>query len=313
MFREVERIHAAFAESHDFTLQRSFLGYVGSQSHGTYVPKDDPDSIDDVDIMGVVPLPVRYFAGLDAFEHWTHAKDELDVVVYSLPKFTRLLLKGNPNVLGLLWLRDADHLSVPGWWKLLRENRSIFAAKSAYTSFAGYAAGQLERMTSYSPEIDAEIDRLTAELETAGWYVNEIMDRRSLPMPKGMDPQVANDKAQRLRSLRAKFKTAYMGEKRRGLVKRHGYDSKNAAHLIRLLRMCEEFLDTGAMNVFRTYDADELKAIKRGEWKLDDVKVLAEVLFARCKIARDTSWLPDEPDFKKASQIVADIQMMEQG
>ncbi|MDD5675043.1 MAG: hypothetical protein PHC61_12815 [Chitinivibrionales bacterium] len=29
------------------------LGYVGSIAHGTYVPKNDPDSIDDQDILGV--------------------------------------------------------------------------------------------------------------------------------------------------------------------------------------------------------------------------------------------------------------------
>jgi len=31
---------------------------MGSVSHGTYVPKEDPDSIDDVDIMAIlVPSP----------------------------------------------------------------------------------------------------------------------------------------------------------------------------------------------------------------------------------------------------------------
>ena len=29
------------------------LGYMGSISHGTHVPKEDPTSIDDIDIMGV--------------------------------------------------------------------------------------------------------------------------------------------------------------------------------------------------------------------------------------------------------------------
>ncbi len=301
---ELTRIQVLFAEGHDFPLDDAFLGYVGSQSHGTYVPKDDPDSIDDVDVMGVAKLPPRYFAGLDSFEHWTRQHEELDVVVYALPKFARLLLKGNPNVLGLLWLRPDDHLNVPAWWHELVAHRHLFASRAAHGSFAGYAQGQLQRMTSYSPEIDAEIDRLTAELEAAGWHLQEVMDRRSVPMPIGLHPKDANLKADRLRYLRAKFKTAYMGEKRRKLVVRHGYDTKNAAHLIRLLRMCEEFMQTGELNVFRTHDADELKAIKRGEWKLDDVKALAETLFERTRVARESSPLPPDPDFRAASDLI---------
>lgn len=304
MSTHIRRIESAFAESHDFPLSSAFLGYVGSQSHGTYVAKDDPDSIDDVDVMGVCRMPPRYFAGLDSFEHWTHQREELDVVVYSLHKFVRLLLKGNPNVLGLLWLRDEDALSTPDWWVHLRLQRSLFAAKSVYASFAGYAAGQLERMTSYSPEIDAEIARLEQELEAAGWHLQDVMDKRSVPMPKGLTADEANTKAQRLRSLRAKFHTAYMGEKRKNLVRRHGYDTKNAAHLIRLLRMCGEFLRTGDLQVYRTTDAEEMRGIKRGEWKLDDVKSHAELLFADCRAARDASALPDEPNFRAASDLV---------
>jgi len=303
----VERVQDAFIEGHDFNLipTTTFLGFVGSKSHGTYTPPDDPDTIDDVDIMGVVVPPPMYTMGLSNFEHWTLQRDELDVVVYSLRKFAGLLLKGNPNVLGLLWLRPSEVLIEPAWWVTLRDHRDWFAAKSVYASFAGYAAGQMERMTSYSPAIDAEIQTLEAELTAAGWYTSEIMDGRSLPMPKGMATQDANTKAQRLRSLRAKYHAAYMGEKRRNLVRKHGYDTKNAAHLVRLLAMCEEFLLTGHLRVYRDTDADVLKAIKRGEWELEAVKAHAEDLFVRCRAAKAESPLPDTPNFAAVSRFVA--------
>lgn len=48
-----------------------------------------------------------------------------------------------------------------------------------------------------------------------------------------------------------------MGQKRRELVRRVGYDAKNAAHLIRLLRMGIEFLTEGTLHVERA-DATEL-------------------------------------------------------
>lgn len=63
----------------------------------------------------------------------------------------------------------------------------------------------------------------------------------------------------------------HMGAKRKELVELFGYDTKNAAHLIRLLRMGIEFLKDGCLYVER-HDAQELLAIKRGEWSLDKFK-----------------------------------------
>lgn len=70
----------------------------------------------------------------------------------------------------------------------------------------------------------------------------------------------------------------YMGAKRKTLVERFGYDCKNAAHLIRLLRMGIEFLRDGRLYV-RREDAEQLMEIKRGEWTLEDVKAEAECGF----------------------------------
>ena len=87
----------------------------------------------------------------------------------------------------------------------------------------------------------------------------------------------------------------YMGEKRKRLVAQHGYDTKNAAHLIRLLRMGIEFMREGELRVRRP-DAPELLAIKHGEWTLEQVKAEAERLSSRAEDAHAASTLPDEPD-----------------
>jgi hypothetical protein len=92
----------------------------------------------------------------------------------------------------------------------------------------------------------------------------------------------------------------YMGDKRKALVERHGYDAKNAAHLIRLLRMGIEFLRDGEMTVLR-YDAPELLAIKHGEWSLEKIKTEAERLFRRAEDAYDCSTLPARPDLPSVS------------
>lgn len=41
-------------------------GFRGSQAHGTYIPSDDPDSIDDIDYMGIYVMPLDHYLGLDS-------------------------------------------------------------------------------------------------------------------------------------------------------------------------------------------------------------------------------------------------------
>lgn len=87
----------------------------------------------------------------------------------------------------------------------------------------------------------------------------------------------------------------YMGIKRKALVQRFGYDCKNAAHLIRLLRMGVEFLSTGELIVERP-DASELIEIKKGQWELTRIQSEAKELFALSKEALIHSPLPIAPN-----------------
>jgi len=123
------------------------LGYVGSLSHGTYIPKNDPNHIDDKDILGVALGSEEVYYGLKTFEQKEIKKDEWDSVVYEIKKFFRLLLKQNPNVIGLLWLRPTNYIYISESGQRLIDNRNLFVSKAAYHSFIGYAHGQLHRMT----------------------------------------------------------------------------------------------------------------------------------------------------------------------
>src|SRR5207248_6155410 len=113
----------------------------------------------------------------------------------------------------------------------------------------------------------------------------------------------------RFRKLHHEHFSGYMGEKRKAMVRKYQYDVKNAAHLIRLLRMGIEFLETGQLQVFRTSDADELKRIKRGEWTLDQVKEQAEHLFGRIEQARDQSPLHRRPEDTAANALLMEIHL----
>ncbi len=99
---------------------------------------------------------------------------------------------------------------------------------------------------------------------------------------------------------------AFQGKRRRERFEKFGYDCKNAAHLIRLLRMGIEALTSGEINVAR-HDAKQLKEIKRGDWTLkqiedeaDRLQHLLDEAFVKCA-------LPNKPDYKKAESVLIDI------
>lgn len=223
--------------------QTILLAFRGSVAHGTYEPNTEPNSIDDIDLMGVAVPDLSHYFGLEQYgSRGTKeiVRDPWDIVLYEARKAIGLLAKANPNVLSMLWLPDNLYIHVEPAGRLLIEARSLFATKAAYKPLIGYAHGQLQKME------------------------------------------------------RGAFK-GYMGEKRRQLVERHGYDTKNAAHLIRLLRMGIDFLRSGELQVVRP-DADELLAIKHGEWTLEQVKRTATFLFGVAEEAHAASPLPERPD-----------------
>lgn len=228
-------------------------GYRGSIAHNMYVPNTDPNSIDDIDLMGVFMAPVDHYIGLKQVKE-TREKfvDKWDVVNYEFLKFVRLLLKSNPNVLSLLWIKDNHYITRHKYGQLLIDNRELFVSKVAYKSFTGYAYSQLTKMT---------------RLATKG----------------------------------------YMGKKRKQLVEKYGYDCKNAAHCIRLLKMGMEFLSEGKLNVHRK-DASYLLDIKRGRLTLEEVKEEeAKRLFALTDEAYIRSSLPSEPKYDLVNELVKEI------
>jgi len=247
-----------FSEIYDLdpkSMQHAILvAYRGSISHGTYRPNTDPNSVDDIDVVGLVVPPDQYYYGLKEFgSRGTKEikRNEWDVVLYEIRKALRMLGKGNPNIFSLLWLRTQDYIKTSEAGELLLENRDLFSSKIIFHSFVGYAHGQIHRMT-HSP-------------------------------CKG-----------------------YLGAKRKQLVEKFGWDCKNGAHAIRLLRMGIEFLLEGQLHVFRP-DAEELVAIKRGEWSLEKVLEESNRLLTLAHEAYVKSTLPATVDWEKIDDLSIEI------
>lgn len=225
---------------------------VGSHSHGTYVPPEDPNGVDDHDYMLIVIPPPNIKLGMKDFDSATYQHGKLDVVIYEWSKWLRLLEKSNPNVIGNLWSHPEDFYfprSIAPIYSLFLGKDKLLS-KKLYPAFIGYARSQLHKMTHHAH-------------------------------------------------------MGYMGEKRKTLVEKYGYDTKNAAHLIRLMRMAKEALETGVMNVRRP-DAAEIIEIKQGKWTLRQVIEESDRLFAASEGALKETKLADFPDSTLLQKVMVD-------
>lgn len=293
-----------------------YLAYRGSVAHGLYRKPED-GGIDDIDLMGFCVGSKENYLGL---KEWGSrgTKEEksgtYDAVQYELRKAVSLLLQGNPNIMSMLWV-DPQHILLDTYGsKALRGARAHFIGKHVYNAFAGYAYAQLTKMETRDPEELRLYLAVTAELKHRGIHPNhkgQTFDRPSDPTGEDIDCQAwSNEKLiQRNKSFQKKGENiGYMGEKRKRLVLENGYDSKNAACLVRLLRMCIEFLGDGVMRVDRSrIDAEELLDIKKGKWKLEEVKELANHLFDDAKSACSRSALPEGPNREAVEELLVKV------
>lgn len=99
-------------------------------------------------------------------------------------------------------------------------------------------------------------------------------------------------------------------EKRHELEENFGYDTKHAMHIVRLMRMGEEILRDGVVNVYRP-DAKELLDIRDGKWTYEELLEWAEGMddLVRNKLYK-TSHLPKKVDLNIASKVLMEVQDM---
>jgi predicted nucleotidyltransferase len=119
---------------------------VGSGVHGMAI-----EGTDDIDEMGVfIERPETMFGHRSIKTYTWRSQPEghcsgpgdLDLVVYSLRHYVHLAASGNPTVLLLLYVDDADIQYVNDFGTELRDMAPMFAAKSAGVKFRGYLESQ---------------------------------------------------------------------------------------------------------------------------------------------------------------------------
>ena len=146
---------------------------VGSGVHGIAIP-----GTDDHDEMGVYIEPPDYVLGVADHREdyiWRTQPEgvrsgpgDTDLVLYSLRKYLRLAIKGNPTALLPLFAPAESVVLVTPLGEELRSLRSSFLSRAAAERFLGYMHSQHERMLGQSKRNVPNRPELIAQY---GWDV----------------------------------------------------------------------------------------------------------------------------------------------
>ncbi|CCI54888.1 nucleotidyltransferase domain-containing protein [Nostocoides jenkinsii] len=129
---------------------------VGSGVHGMAIP-----GTDDHDETGVyIEEPAQLLGLADAPQHWIwrtqpmgarSGPGDVDLTVYALRKFVRLVLSGNPTVLIPLYAVGPALLHITPLGQELRELTPALVSREAGHRFLGYLDGQRRRLVGEGP------------------------------------------------------------------------------------------------------------------------------------------------------------------
>jgi predicted nucleotidyltransferase len=101
-----------------------------------------------------------------------------------------------------------------------------------------------------------------------------------------------------------KVKDPDPSSRRYDMVKQYGYDVKFAYHVVRLIDEVEQILEHQDIDLMR--DRERLKAIRRGEWKLEDLQEWFTKKEKSMISLYEGSKLPDRPREQEIRQLLLD-------
>lgn len=267
---------------------------IGSQAYGL------ANAQSDLDTCGVCIPPRRYLLGLTPFEQHVAHGTERDTVVYALVKFARLALECNPNIIEALYVEPRHILHCDVYGEQLRAARQLFLTRQAGQTFSGYAISQLRRLERHHRWLVNPPEHQPTQEEfggraTEGRY--KFRDHDSEAAYRGALKHWNHYQVWRRDRNPARAE----------LEARYGYDTKHAMHLLRLLRMGMEILETGKVHVYRP-DREWLLGVRNGLLEYEELLALAAEYEARLVTLQATSTLPEAPDVEQVEALVIALQ-----
>ncbi len=130
-----------FVKSLDVPGKVIFAKVWGSHSHNTDLPSSD------VDYAAVYVAPTARILSLQEPPD-TVSREKPDCQAHELKKFCRLLLKGNPAILEMLYTEKMVYWT--NEWEAVRQARRLFLSQQSVKQYLGYAQGQLNKLRKHN-------------------------------------------------------------------------------------------------------------------------------------------------------------------
>ncbi|WP_171038089.1 DNA polymerase beta superfamily protein [Aquibacillus sediminis] len=278
----------------------------------------------DVDQKAVVLLPPAY--NLQLSKPWeTTTYHDPDIEFHSLKKAMHLFRSQNPTMLETLFVPEQFIVSQNKYGKILRQQRHLFLSQNCYNAFGGYARDQLMRIKNglgkttkqdHYDHLHETLERMSSQLlhkldsndvkpiEITRVYSNpnqqqEVdVDMNFTSTPLSQINRFVSELANTLKSY---------NKKKKSIKQPTNKLYKHAMHVVRLLLMGIEVLDTGELTVYREKDRDFLLAIRNGNYTWDEVFQQTNELFIKLEQAKQTSILPEKVNQANINQLYVDL------
>ena len=303
------------------------LTFGGSHAYGTNVEGSD------IDIRGCALNTKEEILTNKNFECFTN--DDTDTVIYSFNKLIHLLANVNPNVCEMLGCKPEHYLYLSPIGQELIDNRHLFLSKKCIHSFGGYATSQLRRLDSKAARLVSQSEQeqhILKSIENASYTFKQDFfsyddDAIKLYIDKSeqeeYDTEIFMDVNLRhypLRDYKGMWSAmnnivkeySKIGRRNANAIE-HGKLAKHMMHLVRLYLMCLDILNNGEIVTYREKDHDFLMEIRNGKYLDDNRQPIPEFfdivsdLEAKLEVAKKTTDLPDNPDYKKINEFVASV------
>lgn len=287
----------------------------GSQAYGLATAASDTD------LKGVFVGDRRAFHGYRAWPEQVELSP--DHVHYDVRKFFTLAAACNPTIIEVLFTSPEDRTLVTDEGRSLIARRHDFLSRRAGDSFGRYGLSQLRRIKTHRRWLltppGKKPERGDFGLPEATVLSRDQMGAAEALLEKGrvaeaeLTPNFLDmmDRERRYRGAAREWQqhqewVSKRNPKRAALEASHGYDTKHAMHLMRLLRMAREILTTGEVNVRRP-DAEELLAIRAGALSFDALLAEAERMEGELAALAASSALPETPDEERLDALCVEL------
>jgi hypothetical protein len=291
---------------------------IGSHLYGTNTPTSD------VDYSGVF-LPTKELvfgfqrveeidlSVIDKDEAGKNTQNAIDKKLYEFRKFVKLAMDNNPNIIEQLFINEANIIYINDIGRALLAERYKFPHQGLVQKFKGYAFSQKHKMIIRTEKFH--------ELENAFNYLKDYADQKAilvelrdkfLPFMKFNHDYCVIGDLNLQKSLLVKKAVSMIEERlskvsnRKTLITKHGYDTKFASHLIRLLLEGKELINTGEI-IFPLSYRQTILDIKQGKWTIKEVLDYADLLEVEIDKAAEKSELPKQARFNEIEKFTINL------